>query len=104
MSLRYLYRVKSPAELVCQGCGRVVQRNIAVFNDEMWHYGCLNEAKRFKYRCAGCGADLRTLDTISVTLIGETVKSCRFCGGVRLDPLYPHGYPPFEIPGSVATE
>jgi hypothetical protein len=87
MSLRYLYR-KAPWERICTGCGRVIQRNIALHGTQPWHYGCLQEAKRKKYRCRSCGAMLNTLETVKVTVIGRDVRSCGFCGSTGVIPIY----------------
>jgi len=88
MSLRYLYNTKAPWERICPGCGRVIKRNIALHGDQPWHYGCLQEAKKKKYRCKSCGAILNTLETVRVSIIGREIRSCGFCGSSSIEWLY----------------
>ena len=88
MSLRYLYRKYGASRRICEGCGRVIHRNIAVHRGELWHYGCLMEAKKKRWRCLGCGAALSKLETSETTILGETERSCGYCGSTALAPLH----------------
>jgi len=98
MSLRYLYNTKAPWERICPGCGRVIERNIALHGDQPWHYGCLNLAKKKKYRCIGCGAVLNTLETVKATIAGREERHCGFCGS-PVQPLYTWRPPIVNIAG-----
>ena len=81
MSLRYVYRKFAAKQRICTGCGRIILRNIAVYQGELWHYGCLMEAQKKKYRCIQCGAYLSTLETSQITVGGDSARACGVCGG-----------------------
>lgn len=96
MSLRYLYRKFKPEQRICPGCGRSIQRNIAVHEGELWHYGCLQEAKKKRYRCMVCGAVLSRFEVSESLILGEKQLGCGVCGG-DVQPL--GGPQPIRIAG-----
>lgn len=97
MSLRYLYRKYAPEERICPGCRKPIIRNIAVHEGELWHYGCLQEAKQWKYRCLNCHRVLRKLDVAESQVMGVPLLSCRFCGSTGVQPLYSWSPPVIEV-------
>lgn len=80
MSLRYLYNKLAPWERICPVCGRVIERNIALHEEEPYHYGCLQQAKQVKWRCQGCFAVLNTLETVKANVAGREERHCGLCG------------------------
>lgn len=87
MSLRYLYRKYGSRDRVCRGCGKTIQRNIAIHQGEFWHYGCLMEDKQKRYRCLDCYRTLSTLETTESSIMGHPVRSCGYCGSTQIQPL-----------------
>jgi len=96
MSLRYLYRTLAPEERICPSCGKPILRNIAVYEGDLWHYGCLQEAKRVKWRCRSCYAQLSTLQTIRATVGDQVIRACTRCGG-QVEPLYTWAPPQVNV-------
>jgi len=98
MSLRYLYNKLAPWERICPVCGRVIERNIALHEEEPYHYGCLQQAKQVKWRCQGCYSLLTTLETVRATVAGQQVRGCARCGS-PVKPLHTWSPPPLSIAG-----
>jgi hypothetical protein len=85
------YQIPRPVrERICEGCGREVQRNLALFDGKPYHFGCLKKTRgRPTHQCLDCGSFL-TRRGIVTTYIGGGVKvrSCVHCGSPMLKPLH----------------
>jgi len=95
MSLRYWYR-KAAKERICFLCDQVIQRNIALYQGEPVHYGCLQKALVKKYKCMGCFAVLNTLETVKANVAGREERHCGYCGS-PVQPLYTYQPPIINI-------
>jgi len=87
MALRYLYRELSSSRRRCRGCGKTIRRNIALHKGELWHYGCLQEARQKRYRCLDCGAILSRLELVEGSSLGVDYLACGSCGSTRIRTL-----------------
>jgi len=79
--LRQLYRELSAEERRCEYCGRVIHRNIDVYQGRLFHHGCRITASERRYRCTQCGAWLSWLELGEAEVLGRRVRSCPYCGG-----------------------
>lgn len=88
MSLNQLYKKIPVEQRICEGCGESILRNIAVFDGELYHYGCLKRTKaKPTHQCIECFAYLSGKGISNVTVDGYTMKHCKQCGSPNLKPL-----------------
>ena len=96
MALRYLYNLPA-SKRICRACGKVIKRNIAVYKGELFHYGCLQEWRKKRYRCLDCGAILSRLELVEGSSLGVDYLACGVCGSTRIAPLREGGTPRITI-------
>ena len=78
--------MRRPPEWTCAFCLQPVLRNLAFFNGQPCHYGCLKNRAEFGralWLCLGCYSYL-TADKATVAIDGEARRSCPFCGSQAL--------------------
>ena len=67
--------------IICEGCGEPIHRNIAVFDGQLYHYGCLKRSKaKPTHLCLDCFAYLSGKGISKVTVGSVTMKHCKLCG------------------------
>jgi len=86
--IRKVYKSVPVDKRICEGCGEPIIRNLAVFDGELYHYGCLKRTKaKPTHLCLNCFAYLSGKGISSVTVGGVTMKCCKMCEGSHLKPL-----------------
>jgi len=83
MSLRYLYRRPS-SQRICYACDQPILRNIALYDGELYHYGCLKEEEAKSFRCPECFSTLSGLETRWTEVDGIRTRACGNCGNPDL--------------------
>lgn len=70
---------------VCTGCGRPIYRNLAFFDDQPWHFGCLKKSHgRPTHQCLNCGTYLSGGDLTKAYFDDKIERSCPNCGSTDL--------------------
>ena len=67
----------------CPECGRLIQRNSALFDGQLWHWGCLKNDERFGTAVAQCMGCFSFLTNGNVTR-DEDSKFCGLCGSQQI--------------------
>ena len=72
---------------ICHGCGKPVQRNKFILNDQAWHYGCAKAkgvVSKAVYYCPECGRFFTYARIHRCTLGGEVTLMCPNCHSLWL--------------------
>jgi len=77
---------------VCPECQREIQRNSALFDGQLFHWGCLKNDERFGTAVAQCLSCFSFLTNSKITRDGQS-KFCGLCGSQTLRLLNHHGRP-----------
>jgi hypothetical protein len=84
------YRTLPISERYCTGCGDLIERNLALHDGDLFHWGCLKNTERFGHTvaiCYGCFSFLTNskIARISYDASGaDSAKQCALCGSPHL--------------------
>lgn len=89
MSLDRVYREIPLEERVCEGCGEPIQRNVAMLDGKLYHWGCLKRSKaKPTHLCLDCWSYLTGKGLTKVDWgDGSSTKACGNCGSTNLKRL-----------------
>jgi len=80
MSLDQIYQRIPLAERICKGCGQPIQRNVIIFNGELYHWGCLKKTRALPtHRCQDCFGFMNAAGMVKVNF-GNSPSYQRACG------------------------
>jgi hypothetical protein len=67
----------------CPECGQLIQRNSALFDGQLWHWGCLKNDERFGTAVAQCLGCFSYLTNSKITRDANT-RFCGHCGSQQI--------------------
>lgn len=84
-SLDKVYENIPLSDRICEGCGSEIQRNVAMLNGKLYHWGCLKKTKACPtHRCLDCWSFLTNSGMTKVGFGDETLRGCGNCGSTHL--------------------
>jgi hypothetical protein len=85
MNINILYRKIPVEERICEGCGDPIERNLAVLDGKLYHYGCLKRTRAKPVAvCLDCWSYLSGKNITKASFDGRAVRGCGECGSSNL--------------------
>lgn len=98
--LSQVYRKLPAQSRICEGCNNVIQRNAALLDGVLYHYGCMKKREaQPSHMCNNCGSFLTSGKIVTVFIDGEKVRSCGLCGSTEVSWLGPYNQQERLAPG-----